>query len=287
MPDSLELFVKQVLANNAFQKNVKGGGKRTLWSKALANGMSETKLSNWRKSATKEQQERVLETKGAWIFLEPPKGRNFPRKTWLVAMRFRYGLSIEQIFFPRKPSSVCVSQRSWGEKRRENHGCCAAQLDSKRRHAVTCPVGGKTIRRHDTIVHRLAELLKKFVISCATEVYIFELEQVCPETGEWTEAKLDLEVVIRSGRFLLDVSVFHPFQYGKKGVQRHVRLREREKRKYERYPVQKDGQRVTDATLVPIILNTFGAVGEKAAEFFLPWLAPKPSASLRRSVFSQ
>ena len=113
----------------------------------------------------------------------------------------------------------------------------------------------------------MAELLKKFVISCATEVYIFELEQVCPETGEWTEAKLDLEVVTRDNRFLLDVSVFHPFQKGKKGFQRHVKVKEREKRKYERYPMQKDGQRVTDATLVPIILNTFGAVGEKAVEF--------------------
>ena len=42
---------------------------------------------------------------------------------------------------------------------------------------------------------------------------------------------------------------------------------EREKRKYERYPTQKDGQRITDAVLVPIILNTYGAVGEKAIEF--------------------
>ena len=182
-------------------------------------------------------------------------------------MRFRYGLSIEPVFLPRKPSTVCVSQRSWGEKRNENLGCCAAKLDAKGRHAVMCPVGGKTIRRHDTIVHRLAELLKKFVISCSTEVYIFELEQVCPETGEWTEAKLDLEVVTREGRYLLDVSVLHPFQNGRKGVQRHVKLSEREKRKYERYPTHKDGQRVIDATLVPIILNTFGAVGEKATEF--------------------
>ena len=31
--------------------------------------------------------------------------------------------------------------------------------------------------------------------------------------------------------------------------------------------MQKDGQRVTDAVLVPIILNTYGAVGEKAIEF--------------------
>ena len=32
--------------------------------------------------------------------------------------------------------------------------------------------------------------------------------------------------------------------------------------------MRRNGQRVTDAVLVPIILNTYGAVGEKAAEFF-------------------
>ena len=57
----------------------------------------------------------------------------------------------------------------------------------------------------------LADLLKLFVISVGTEVYVHELEQVCPETGEWTEAKLDLDVVTREGRYLLDVSIFHPF----------------------------------------------------------------------------
>ena len=98
-------------------------------------------------------------------------------------------------------------------------------------------------------------------------MYVHELEQVCPETGQWTEAKLDLDVVTREGRYLLDVSVFHAFQKGAKGKLRHVCTSEREKRKYERYPTQKDGQRITDAVLVPIILNTYGAVGEKAIEF--------------------
>ncbi len=97
-------------------------------------------------------------------------------------------------------------------------------------------------------------------------MYVHELEQVCPETGEWKEAKLDLDVVTREGRYLLDVSVFHPFQKGG-GKFRHVCTSEREKLKYERYPTQKDGQRVTDAVLVPIILNTYGAVGDKAVEF--------------------
>ena len=113
-------------------------------------------------------------------------------------------------------------------------------------------------------------MLKKlalFVLSCATEVYVFELEQICPETGEWTEAKLDLDVVTRDGRFLLDVSVFHPFLSNGKAGMRHANIREREKKKYERYPIHRDGQRVTEAALIPVILNTYGAIGEKAVEF--------------------
>ena len=98
-------------------------------------------------------------------------------------------------------------------------------------------------------------------------MYVFELEQICPLTGEWTEAKLDLDVVTRDGRFLLDVSVFHPFQSNGKAGMRHANIREREKKKYERYPMHRDGQRVTEAVLIPVILNTYGAIGEKAVEF--------------------
>ena len=199
LPDSFENFVKQTLATNSFLKKTKSG-KKFLWQKALASGMRETNLEKWKKIATKEQQEREEAMKGSWILKEPPVARGFSRKTWLIAMRFRYGLSIEPPFSPSTPSSVCVSQRSGADMRGTTSVCCAAQLDVKGRHSVTCPFGGKTIRRHDVIVQRLAELLRPFVISCMTEVYIHELEQVCPETGEWTEAKLDLDVLTTLSR---------------------------------------------------------------------------------------
>ena len=64
----------------------------------------------------------------------------------------------------------------------------------------------------------------------SVRLHVFELEQICPETGEWTEAKLDLDVVTRDGRFLLDVSVFHPFQSNGKAGMRHANIREREKK---------------------------------------------------------
>ena len=31
--------------------------------------------------------------------------------------------------------------------------------------------------------------------------------------------------------------------------------------------MHRDGQRVTDAALIPVILNTYGALGEKTVEF--------------------
>ena len=268
LPDSLEVLSKQVLANNSFLKKSKNG-KRVLWKRALEDGMRKNKFNAWLKQASTEQRERVEEMKGNWIFQEPPPNRCFSRKTWLVAMRFRYGLDVGPVFRPRKASSVCVSQKCGGGGRDsvKNVGCCAKTLDSKGRHAVTCNVGGKIIHRHDSIVSRLGDLLKRFVISVSQEVFVHELEQVCPETGSWTEAKLDLDVATRQGRFLLDVSVFHPFQKGTKEKFKHVHLSEREQKKYERYPLYRDGQRVTDAALVPIILNTYGGVGTKAVEF--------------------
>ena len=95
---------------------------------------------------------------------------------------------------------------------------------------------------------------------------------------------MDLDVITREGRYLLDVSVFHAVQKGAKGKLRQVCTSEREKRKYERYPMQKNGQRVTDAVLVPIILNTYGAVGDKAAEFCMLWQELKRSESLKKSA---
>ena len=39
-------------------------------------------------------------------------------------------------------------------------------------------------------------------------------------------------------------------------------------RGYERYPTHQDGRRLTNAKIVPIVVNTFGAVGVKAQEYF-------------------
>ena len=68
---------------------------------------------------------------------------------------------------------------------------------------------------------------------------------------------------------MLDVRVFHPLGPDGRKAGKYT-LTANEKDKYDRYPTHKDGRRLTNATIVPIVVNTFGAVGEKAQEFFQP-----------------
>ena len=67
-----------------------------------------------------------------------------------MPMPFLKVLRVGPVFHPRQPSTVCVSQKTWGAGEGggggfKSLGCCAKALDSKGRHAVTCHVGGKTI----------------------------------------------------------------------------------------------------------------------------------------------
>ncbi len=68
---------------------------------------------------------------------------------------------------------------------------------------------------------------------------------------------------------MLDVRVFHPLGPDGRKAGKYT-LTANEKDKYDRYPTHKDGRRLTNATIVPIVVNTFGAVGEKAQYFFQP-----------------
>ena len=66
---------------------------------------------------------------------------------------------------------------------------------------------------------------------------------------------------------LLDVRVFHPLGPNGKHAGKYT-LAANEKDTYDRYPTHQDGRRLTNATIVPIVVNTFGAIAEKAHEFF-------------------
>ena len=66
---------------------------------------------------------------------------------------------------------------------------------------------------------------------------------------------------------MLDVRIFHPLGPTGRRAGKYT-LSANENDKYLRYPTHQDGRRLTNAIVVPIVVNTFGAVGEKAQEFF-------------------
>ena len=61
--------------------------------------------------------------------------------------------------------------------------------------------------------------------------------------------------------------IFHPLGPNGRHAGRYT-LAKNESEKYERYPTHQDGRRLTNAIVVPIVVNTFGAVGKVAREFF-------------------
>ena len=66
---------------------------------------------------------------------------------------------------------------------------------------------------------------------------------------------------------LPDVRIFHPLGPDGKHAGKYT-LAANEKDKFDRYPTHQDGRRLNNAAIVPIVVNTFGAVREKAREFF-------------------
>ena len=94
-----------------------------------------------------------------------------------------------------------------------------------------------------------------------------ELAQPNEDTGETRAARLDLVVLTKDQKALLDVRIFHPLgPTGRRAGKYSLSANENDK--YIRYPTHQDGRRLTNAIIVPIVVNTFGAVGEKAQEFF-------------------
>jgi len=87
--------------------------------------------------------------------------------------------------------------------------------------------------------------------------------------------------VVRDGRrvWYLDFSCFHPFAgpasqrgrgacFRRQGGEGGWSLRQREGAKHKRYRTKAGGRRLVEGRLVPIISNSFSAVGEEARAFF-------------------
>ena len=113
----------------------------------------------------------------------------------------------------------------------------------------------------------LGRHLKPLVTSVKFEQFVHELAQPDEATGETRAARLDLVVLTKDKKALLDVRIFHPLGPTGRRAGKYT-LSSNENDKYLRYPTHQDGRRLTNAIVVPIVVNTFGAVGEKAQEFF-------------------
>ena len=202
---------------------------------------------------------RVVDMAGSWILREPPFEAKFQRPVFQIAMRIRYGLPVDPAI-PYVRVQKCGAVKGNGKQ-------CGHVLDAVGQHALACKCGGHSHHRHDACRDVLGRHLKPLVTSVKFEQFVHELAQPDEATGETRAARLDLVVLTKDKKALLDVRIFHPLGPTGRRAGKYS-LSANENYKYLRYPTHQDGRRLTNAVIVPIVVNTFGAVGEKAQEFF-------------------
>ena len=89
---------------------------------------------------------------------------------------------------------------------------------------------------------------------------------------EFKEARLDLVVRDGSRLWWLDFTCFHPFQGGQHAGSRtgHWSLESRELEKHQTYNLRSQGgsRNVANGRVVPVVANSFAAIGKEAVNFF-------------------
>ena len=257
LPLTFQAFLDRAAADESPAVRTKAG--RVRWSVRLREGLTERKVAHWCATASLVDKHRVAEMGGGWILYEPPHEAKFQRPVFQIAMRIRYGLDVD-------PAIPYVRVQQCGAVK-GNGAHCGKALDAVGQHALACKCGGHSHHRHDACRDVLGRHLKPLVTSVKFEQFIHELAQPDEDTGETRAARLDLVVQTKDMKALLDVRIFHPLGPNGRHAGKYT-LAANEKDKYDRYPTHQDGRRLTNATIVPIVVNTFGAVGEKAREFF-------------------
>ena len=254
LPSTFEAFLARAAADDAPTVRTKAG--RVRWGVRLREGLSGQKLLQWCAQASLEDKHRVAEMTGSWILREPPFEAKFQRPVFQIAMRIRYGLPVDPAI-PYVRVQQCGAVKGNGKQ-------CGHVLDAVGQHALACKCGGHSHHRHDACRDVLGRHLKPLV---KFEQFVHELAQPDEDTGETRAARLDLVVLTKDKKALLDVRIFHPLGPTGRRAGKYT-LSANENDKYVRYPTHQDGRRLTNAIVVPIVVNTFGAVGEKAQEFF-------------------
>jgi hypothetical protein len=88
------------------------------------------------------------------------------------------------------------------------------------------------------------------------------MAEVDREDGE--EARLDLFVEDPRCAAMLDLVVFYPIRPNGVDTYKHA---DHERRKYNTYTTGKDGRRLTNLPLIPVVINVFGQVNEVAVTY--------------------
>ena len=234
-----------------------GGGARwqAQFIEWLSSGARESFARGLEKRERETYERRLEESGGAVLEMLPPFGFSLSTETWRTAARLRSGLPVAPAFCTVSESRCALFTRD-GKR-------CNKQLDDKGHHALCCSCGGGFTVRHDHIREVLASALRRFGCVVHTERWTHELY----DEQKKKHARMDLVVYVGGRCFYLDVTCVHPFS--ERGVPRaDGKVVQAQLEKHKRYRTVVAGVRVTQATLVPIALSSFGKVGPEASDFF-------------------
>ena len=274
LPGSLAGFLQDSIPEEVESKYKRRDGS-VRWQALLMRGKDAAEAESWLQSAGRATRHRLAEMGGAWVFAPDVKGCTLTAVLWQIAMRLRFGLSVVPAL-PERPqrTRVCQMVNSEGEG-------CGVRLDTTGNHACACQKGSQQLHRHRVIVRALGRELTRRGLIVAEEQWVDELtKRVIEDTPEGPQVRVKearLDLVVRDGLRLwwVDFSCFHPLkgdlQHAHRGVRTtHWALKQREGDKHSTYRVRGEGgtRKATNGRVVPLIANSYGAVGREALSFF-------------------
>ena len=185
---------------------------------------------------------------GAWLTTIPVKSLGFTlnKQEFRDSICLRYGWRV-----PNTPTY------------------CQCEEKNSIDHALSCKKGGYVIMRHNRIRDLEAELMREICNDVKIEPELLPLANSGAVNGNTAEkARLDVSgngIWGPQEKTFLDIRIMHPNapSYVKKNINQVYRAHEKEKKRtYNERIIQ-----VEKASFTPIVMSTFGGMGEEAARF--------------------
>jgi len=271
LPENLARFIQGADPEDLEAKFKRSDGS-IRWQALLMRGKDAVEAERWLQTASRSVKRRLAEMGGAWVFAPDVSGCVLSATLWRIAMRLRFGLSV----IPALPENARDTE--WCQVVNQDGDQCPERLDAHGHHACTCQKGSQQLARHAVIVRELAKQLRYRGFFVREEQWVDELtkrEVKWTEEGmkvEFKEARLDLVVRDGSRLWWLDFTCFHPFQGGQHRGARttHWSLTDREGLKHGTYNLrsQTGTRNVANGRVVPIVANSYAAIGPEAVLFF-------------------